>query len=501
MENIPKPGVESSKTMKINTRTSLQLCILALCGLWLALWVVRIAQNIGAPQIEYSEGFNTYLARLFTSGQWSWSLPSTPPFNVSFYTPIGFYVLGFVNRIFGESLVVGRMLNLFYTLGCMVMVFLIVKHETKDKLASIIAAAFPMTAVTMIAWSFFIRVDLLAVMFDLIGVYIVLRNKEISAVFWAIPIFLLAFYTKQSVLAGGLATCVYLLINNRRRGILFTTIFALSGIVTLGIAEIITHGGFLKEILLYQRTSPAFQNPINIFLTVATSACLYLPAVVMAANWLKDNLRHFLSLFMLSALAVGTLTLLHPGGNINYLFEVIFALSILAGIWLGTADITDKGLNIVITGGIFTAILWTLGVSGLMGEAFPDKLYREKYSQAVSIISDAHYPILTENAGMVLDAGQVPYDEPFVFDNLARLGYFNENILLDDLNTGRIDYVVTQFPLPNTHVRRFDAAVQNAIVDNYHIVLSAATDENYSFVVYKANRTFSNYSFVIYKVN
>ena len=473
--------------LKTNTRNIVLYGLAALCSVWLGLWVVRVVQNIGAPQIEYSEGFNTYLARLFASGQWSWSLSSTPPFNVSFYTPIGFYVLGFVNRIFGESLVVGRTLNLCYTLGCLSMVFLIVKHQTKDKLVSLIAAALPMTAVTMIAWSFFIRVDLLAIFLDLAGVLIVLKYQNSKAVYWAIPIFLLAFYTKQSILGGAAASCLYLFIKDKGKGWIFSFIFGLSYSAILGIFQIATHGDFIKEILFYQRTGPAFQSPISILSTLLASLAIYLPVTFMASMWIKDNFKHYLTIFALSALAINVFTLLHPGGNINYLFETIFALSILAGLFLASMDL-EKNFNVVITSSIFMAVLFFLGVLGLMGESFPDKQYKEQYRTAVSLISDAHYPILTENAGMVLDAGQVPYYEPFVFDNLARLGYFDERILLNDLTSHKIEYVVTQFFLPNKEIRRFDSVVQSAIIQNYHIVLNASHDEIYSFVVWEANK-------------
>lgn len=475
----------------LNFRTVLLLVILALCSAFLVLWVIKVAQNINAPQIEYSEGFMLYLGRLFTTGHFSWTLSSTPPFNVAFYTPFGTYVLGIVNQIFGETLVAGRVLNLCYTVGCLSMVYLIVKQQTKDTLVSLIAAALPMCAVTMIAWSFFIRVDLLAIFLELAGVYVVLRTQNSYKVLWAIPLFLLAFYTKQSSVAGAAATCLYLITRKGQEqkeiGWSFVAVFGCLFLTSIAAFQILTNGEFIKEILLYQRTVPAFQYPMNIILTVVVSLTLYLPATFMAGIFIKDNFKHYLSIFALSALLFNSFTLAHPGGNINYLFETIFAVCILAGLWLANADIVDKSLNVIITAGIFILVLFVLGVTGLMGEAFPDKTYIQQYHQGVGIISDATYPILTENAGMVLDAKQVPYYEPFVFNNLAKLGYFDEKILLKDLDTHRIQYVVTQFMLPNVEMRRFSPAVQSAITENYHVVFKADTDANYSFVVWERN--------------
>ena len=95
---------------------------------------------------------------------------------------------------------------------------------------------------------------------------------------------------------------------------------------------------------------------------------------------------------------------------------------------------------------------------------------------------------------MVIDAGQVPYYEPFVFTNLAHLSYWNEDKLLSDLDTKKIQYVVTEYPLPDTKVLRIDTETQDAIVSNYHIILESGIKNaqagiyaEYSFVLWQAN--------------
>ena len=181
---------------------------------------------------------------------------------------------------------------------------------------------------------------------------------------------------------------------------------------------------------------------------------------------------HLFQIFMCLALIVNVSNLVHPGGNLNYLFETTFAICICAGMYLASADI-EKNFNIIIAGSIFMAVLLLLAVTGLYGESFPTRQYRTDYAKAVTILKGADYPILTENAGMVVDAGQVPYYEPFVFTNLAHLGYWNEDKLLSDLDTKKIQYVVTEYPLPDTKVLRIDTETQDAIVANYHIILES----------------------------
>ena len=297
------------------------------------------------------------------------------------------------------------------------------QHRTKDKLVSLIAALLPMTAITMIAWSFFIRVDLLGIFLDLAGVYTFLRNKDNLNALWAIPVFVLAFYTKQSMVAGVVTCIVYLLIHNDwRRALFFGGAFAVIAGGIFLTAVILTHGGYFREVYLYQRTVPAYQSPTLILATVLVGLVLYLPATVMAVAWWTGQKKwEVLRIFIIFTLIVNVSNLLHPGGNFNYLFETIFAICILAGMYLNDADM-EKDIRMVMASTIFMFIAFSLAATGLMGETFPTKQYRADYAQAVAILKGADYPILTENAGMVLAAGDVPYYEPFVFTNLNALG-------------------------------------------------------------------------------
>jgi hypothetical protein len=149
---------------------------------------------------------------------------------------------------------------------------------------------------------------------------------------------------------------------------------------------------------------------------------------------------------------------------------------------------------------IFMFIAFSLAASGLMGETFPTKQYRANYAQAVAILKGADYPILTENGGMVLAAGDVPYYEPFVFTNLNALGYWSEAKLLSDLNARKIPYVVTEYPLPDPVVLRIDTATQNAIVANYHIILESGINTTSGKGKYEAG-IYAEYSFVLWQAN
>jgi hypothetical protein len=160
----------------------------------------------------------------------------------------------------------------------------------------------------------------------------------------------------------------------------------------------------------------------------------------------------------------------------------------------------EKDFRLVMASTIFMSVAFLLAAIGLMGEAFPTRQYRADVAQAVAILKGADYPILTENAGMVLAAGDVPYYEPFVFTNLNALGYWSEAKLLNDLDTREIPYVVTEYPLPDPGVKRIDTATQNAIVANYHVILESGITATSGKGTNEAG-IYAEYSFVLWKAN
>jgi len=481
--NLPTlEGID--KKMKLNK--ILLWSLLGVCVGWVGMWIFRVIGAIGQPQIEYSEGWNMYIASLFGKGEWQWQMASGPPYTVSFYTPVWYFIMGKITNIFGSSLVVGRIFNLLCTGADMMMVFSIVQHFTKDKLIAVIAALLPITAATMIGWSMYIRVDMLAILFELVGFYLFIRLYEKKSIYFllSIPFYLLAIFTKQSIAAAAVACTLYLFIQNRKLGVAYGGLLLLLGLAIFATADKLTGGDFYREVILYQRTVPAIRNIGEVISVIMTSMILFLPHCVMAVWFIKEQLTHVVSILIVSAFILNSISLLHPGGNVNYFFETIFTLSIGAGLFLPTIlQYQGKAINMI---GTSVCFLIMLLVYNFMFGIFPDKGFTARCRTAESLIADASYPIMTENAGLVLDAGKVPYYEPFVFNNLTQLGYFDGNKVLHDLTSNRIEYVITQYKLPYDTIYRFDNELQTAIANNYHIIYDT-TDFQYCFVVYEAN--------------
>lgn len=457
--------------------------VLATCLTGLGIWLFRIIQNIDAPAIEYSEGFIVYLSQLFGSGQWQYTGLDGPPFQTSFYTPLFYLIHGGL----GGSLITGRLLDILCALVSMGLVSLIIYHITKSKALSLIGALLPATQFIFIQWSLILKTDLMALMFELAGIYVALRFRKSPWLLASIPLFTLAFFTKQSFIAGPLAVAVYLWLESRNRGsfapfVVGMVIIVLIPLVVLGF---ITEGEFLRQMFLYQRTDPMFQGIVNYGQWLVFDFWTLLPALIMGMFFAFNRPKHLLTIYAGVSILIALASIARPGSSQIYMFETIFALALIAPI--GLNDVIrerSKYANIYIAMLVIIPLI-TMFSGGLTYTSTPD--YERKVADAQALIADADYPILTENANMVLDAGKSPYlCDPFVFMNLASLGMWDEQPLLDDLNSQKIDYVITQTLIPQNKIRRLTWSAQDAIQANYHIIMDCS-EYPYGFVIYKAN--------------
>jgi hypothetical protein len=209
------------------------------------------------------------------------------------------------------------------------------------------------------------------------------------------------------------------------------------------------------------------------------------PILIIGLWYSISNIKSYVGIFALLALAVNLFIIMRPGGAPNYFFEVVLALSIMTAVAL--PEIVERKNKLLVYS--FVLIFWSLTFNYTL-TLYPPSVYAQNVQKAMAIIQDDTYPILTENAGIVLDAGKVPYSEPFVFNQLSHFGYWDENNLLQDMKSGRMEYVISQYRMPNQPATgRFDGAIIQAILDNYHVVLDASNDRTgYGFVVYKNNK-------------
>jgi hypothetical protein len=445
-------------------------------------WIYSIFKYIDYPQIEYTEGFLFYNARLFAAGQWLWNVSSGPPYATSFYPPVYYLLYSGLFKIFGESWIAGRLLVLVCALVGMFFVYKIVYHITRNKLTAIIGGLLPLTQPLFIGWSFTSRVDVPAATFEIIGVYLFLRYWNTKWIWLSALVFIITFFTKQSIIAGVIGCTLYLLIKDWRRGLKYAGMILVPVILILIVGSLLTGWQFFKQLFLFQRTLPTYKPSSQIISLIIVTYMPLIPLIVLAIKRFIQHKLDIISIYFVVAFVINLVMLGREGGSTNYAVQIVFAIC-TAGALLLDSVLIQRVSKVLLCFGF--SLFFLVGQVGFM--PIPDDTnYLNRYSEVKAVIADANYPILTENAGVVLDSGKVPYYEPFSFTQLSNFSYWDNSRLIADLNSQRIPYVITEKSVEITESMRYSIPVQEAILANYR-------------VIYADGDPFSNFRMVVYK--
>lgn len=203
-------------------RTALLLCLVLNLALfsWVAITNVRFLYGINYGEASLIDLVERIIAPP-GSVQDKADL-SNPPYVITNYPPIYPFLIAGVGSITGLSfLQVGRTISL---------------------LAAILFLGHPF----VMRWAALARLDMVALSLSLFALWFVYRYWHSWPWLIAALICLVAaIYTKQTfVLAVPMAAVVWLLYTDRRRGLAFITILALTCLTLFGLLNLITQGGF-----------------------------------------------------------------------------------------------------------------------------------------------------------------------------------------------------------------------------------------------------------------
>ena len=229
----------------------------------------------------------------------------------------------------------GRVIAILGLLGCCVLIYHTARRSGAGRLAAVVFALAFLMPIPVAVWAGVARVDVPALMFALLGVWIYVRRGEdgkYGVLYSSLP-FILAGLTKQSMIAAPVAVVVAELLHRRwDRALMFAAVTGGGVVMAFFLLNTITAGGFFNatfrsladEIFLTAGLALAadfvVSGPLPVVLTLF--------AVVLMFRRLPH--RPVLPIYAGTSLAVLAMTIGKPGANINYYIEPFAALC-LAG--------------------------------------------------------------------------------------------------------------------------------------------------------------------------
>ncbi|MDC0740024.1 glycosyltransferase family 39 protein [Polyangium mundeleinium] len=312
----------------------------AYVGIYLVLAVLHLRYPF---ELEWMEGGAVDHVRHILSGKRLYDRP-TIDFVPFIYTPLYFYVSAAASKVVGLGFFSLRLISFLSSLGCFALLALFVHRETKNRLAAVLAVGlFAGTYRESSAFMDIARVDSLALLFLLLGLYVLRFREGLGFRLLAVALFLLSFLTKQSMLVAAAPLAVYALFaDGWKRGLGFgVALFGTIGLSILALDRL--HGGWFRYYVFFLPSQhpnvPAMWVDYWIEDLFAPLAVSFGAALYWFAASGEGARKARLFWFFAAAGALGTSWggRLHAGGWPNVLMPAFSVLAILFGLGVATA--------------------------------------------------------------------------------------------------------------------------------------------------------------------
>jgi len=212
---------------------------------YICLFVIIASQRLFYPyELEWTEG--AFLDQIFwiTAGHTPYSPPSI--YHIpTLYSPFYFLVSAILAKIIGASFIAPRLVSILSTLVFFILLFLIIKHLTKNHSAGILAAgAYAACYRFSGAWMDLAKTDSLVLVILLLAFYIVQKSTHWKGLLCGGALFTLAYFTKQIALPVIAITATGFMVFQRSKTWLVWITTGLSALLLFILLEHLSDGWF-----------------------------------------------------------------------------------------------------------------------------------------------------------------------------------------------------------------------------------------------------------------
>jgi hypothetical protein len=424
-------------------------------------------------QLSYGEGFILNQAALIARGESIYQDITTYPFIVSNYPPVYPYLCALFAKLCGISFGIGRFISALATLLCGIIIYRIIKktcgvENRRVTRPALVGFLFFLASPYIYNYFPLFRVDALALLFSLLGLYCVLVFEDRTLAYLSIPFFILALYTKQNFIAAPVATFIYLLFKNSKRGIGFAVLFGLAYATIFFLLTILTRGQFYLHTIIYNANPFSILSLVKFYISaLQVHAFLFgFAFAYVIRGVLKKNVSLFILYFILAAgtaLAVGKI-----GSNLNYFGEMIAASCILLGILLMTPVFSHEKNSIVIVTGLVLQLILFIHIPFVTGYT-PTRTDLNDARKVSAIINITPDPILSENSGLLAVNKRIVVFQPFICTQLVNQGSWDQKPFVRDIREKKFPLIILTFDIDcNVDTERLTDEMVAAIRENYY---------------------------------
>ncbi len=324
--------------------------VLAGALLYLLLFIGLACVRMQYPyELEWMEGGCIQQVQRVLDGEQLYTEPSLE-YTAFIYTPLYFWVSAGATKLFGPGFFALRLVSFLSTLGCVAVIALFVRRETKSWYCGMLAGGLYTATFTLTGgWLDIARSDPLFILLLLGAIYFLRSGGGLLTSAAAAILMALSFLAKQTALVVAVPLIVYTLLSVRTqpKRLLFPVLFVLFVLASTYKLDAATEGWFSFYIFELPRMHSFLpEKTIRFWLFDVgqpLSVALALSLTYIGLQLRKRTLDDFLFYFMLLGGMVGAawFSRMHDGGYNNVVMPAYALLAILFG--TGVHALTDRG--------------------------------------------------------------------------------------------------------------------------------------------------------------
>ncbi|MDX9753545.1 MAG: glycosyltransferase family 39 protein [bacterium] len=467
--------------------TALVLAGAAFCALVFITHGVRLV--LFPFDIDNSEGVLLYQGVRLAQGQFLYSPLDAFPYLVDNYPPVYPLFLAAVFWLTGPVFWWPRLLSLVATLLTAVLLGAWIRRRTGEWAAAWLGGLAYLLFYHVYDWGALGRVDALGVLFAVSGLWVFARWGRWQG---AVPLFLLALFTRQTLFAAPLAVFFTLWQGKENHGareagpavaLRFLLTLGVLGALGLGLLMLGTGGRAWSHLVTYNANTYRW---FDVWLYTRHWFWLYplwglVPVAVLLTLGRTgspgEKTRGGL-LFWYTLLALGEALLCGKIGSApNYLLSLVCATVVGLGDFHTLAQRAGArwrtGMKSLPLTGFLLASLVQLWINGNwmwhIAKA-PSEQEKSAGLYVQRILQNETQPVLADLAGLPLLAGHPPVFEPFICSQLAREGVWDQEVLICRIEATEFGLVLLRFDLEQPwDIERYTPEMITALRTQYRL--------------------------------
>jgi hypothetical protein len=377
------------------------------------------------------------------------------PFLVSNYPPVFIGLTGLASLAWGPSLLAPRLLSFISTLGLLAVLYPLLLRLARDRGTAAALTALFVLPWFLTTWAALARVDMLALLLATAGLAVVERHGSSRRAWPALPLFWLAFFTKQTALVAPLAVLVHLFSKKDPRTLRVAVLWAVPQALLFAALVAATHGAAWRHLVPYTAAADYEWGRMAVDYVQLAIMAGPLLALVVASLVLApaSTLAGPGSLFVIHlALRLASFaTIAKEGAAQNYFIEPWLAALPAAAVALRVLGEERPRLRSFRLGALLLAAAFAQfaypSVDRLPAALRHPENARD-FKELTRLVREAPGPVLSENLAVLVVNRRPVLVEPFGLLLLEKKGLFRPDRIARDCEAGRFALVVTETRLP-----------------------------------------------------